>query len=110
MWKRVSLLDLDRHFPPRGAAEVFGNQVSGYAANEPGETLRFSNLSPPDLFKHDSEGLLIKVISDSSGANFPANDAHNATIVTLDQLGLGLFIVGLQPAEHLCSVVGIFHR
>jgi hypothetical protein len=99
MRKRCSFFDFGQAFPSRGAAEVINDKVSGHAANESGEPFRLSNISLPDLFKNDPEGFLIEVLSDRGVTNFPADDGHYATAITLDQFGFCLPIAGSDTAH-----------
>jgi hypothetical protein len=84
---------------PRGALEVFNGLVPSHAANEPGELLRFPNVSAADLFKDDTEALLIEIISERGGANFPANNTHYDRTITLDQFNLSLPIARPNAAD-----------
>jgi hypothetical protein len=83
--------------------------VSGYTANEPGEFLRLSHSSLPDLFNDGPEDLLIEVICDCRVADFPANDDHHAAAVTFDQFDLGLSLAGpnaiYEPAPPPASLM-----
>jgi hypothetical protein len=86
--------DFGHTFLTRGAAEVIDDKVPCHTANEAGETLGLSNVSPPNLLKADAEGLLMDVFGDSLIMNFPADDYHYATDITLDQFGFRLPVAG----------------
>jgi len=85
-------------FLTRGAAEVIDDKVPCHTANEAGETLGLSNVSLPNLLKADAEGLLVDVFGDRRVMNFPADDYHYATAVTLDQFGFLLPVAGSDTA------------
>ena len=98
MGKAPGFFDFGHTFPTRGAAEVIDDKVPCHTANEAGETLGLSNVSLPNLLKADAEGLLVDVFGDRRVMNFPADDYHYATAVTLDQFGFLLPVAGSDTA------------
>jgi hypothetical protein len=92
------------HIPlPHGALEVFNDLVPGHAANEPGELFRFPNVSTADLFKDDTEALLVEIISERGVTNVPADYTHYDRTITLDQFNLCLLIARLNTADEFRS-------
>src|SRR5215475_1457468 len=94
MGKMRGFFDFGHTFLTRGAAEAIDDKVPCHTANEAGETLGLSNVSPSNLLKADAEGILVNVFSDSRIMNFLADDYHYATAITLDQFGFRLPVAG----------------
>src|SRR5262245_21860913 len=88
---------------PSCTLEVPNNLVPSHTANEPGELLRFPNVSTTDLFKDNTEALLIEIISERCGANIPANYTHYDRTITLDQFNLSLPIARPNTADKFRS-------
>jgi len=91
----------------RGALEVSNDLVPSHAANEPGELFRIPNVSTADLFKDDTEALLIEIISERGVTNFPANYTYYDRTITLDQFNLSLLIARPNSADELRSSVSL---
>jgi hypothetical protein len=99
MRNRYGFFDFGLIFLARGAAEVINDKVPGHAANESGEPLRLSNISPSNLFKDDAEAFLVDVLSGHRVTDYPANDDHYAKAITLDKFSLRL-PVAFSNAAH----------
>jgi hypothetical protein len=107
--KRHSFFSFSQTFLTHGVPEVLNDKVSGYTANESGELLRFSNVSPSDLFKYHPQGFLVEVIDARGVTNASANDNHYGATVTLNQLGLGLLIALPNAADEIRSAAGFIY-
>jgi len=107
--KRSCLFGYSQNLSPSGAPEVLDDQISGHAANEPGQLLRLSDVSSPDSFQNEAEGLLVEIVSDGGVADLLANDDPDAAIVTLDQFRLGVPIAGHDPADEINSTDYLFY-
>src|SRR5688572_8828159 len=90
---------------PRGPLEVSNDLVPSNAANEPGELLSFPNVSTANLFKDDTETLLVEIIRERGITNLPADDTHYDKVITLDQFNLSLVIARPNAADELRSYV-----
>jgi hypothetical protein len=105
MRDRVCIFSFSQIPLPRGSLEVFNDLVPCHSANEPGELLRFPNFSTSDLFKDDTEALLVEIIRERSGANFPANYTYYDRAIAFDQFNLSLLIARPNAADELRSSV-----
>src|SRR5262249_48678971 len=98
MGKMRGFFDFGHTFMTRGAAEVIDDKVPCHTANEAGETPRLSNVSLPNLPEADAKCLLVDVFGDRPVMNFPADDSHYATAITLDKLGFRFPVAGSDAA------------
>ncbi|HKX30456.1 MAG TPA: hypothetical protein VJ302_22380 [Blastocatellia bacterium] len=101
MWKEVRPFGLSQSLVSRGLSEVSNDQVSDHPPDEPRQFLRFSQVSLPNLFNHDPEGILVQIIGNHPIAKLLADDEHDAPIILLDQFDLGLPIAGSYPANEI---------
>jgi hypothetical protein len=95
---------------PRGPLEVSNDLISSNAANEPGEFLSFSNVSTANLFKDDTEALLVEIIRERGVTDVPADDTHYDKVITLDQFNLSLLIARSNAADELRSSISNSYR